>query len=394
MSRVPVIISTARTGLAKSFRGGFNATHGATLGGFAVKNAVERAKIDPKEVEDVIFGCGLPENATGYNIARQIAVAGGCPVSTGGVTVSRFCASGLQAIADAALRVKANNENILVAGGVESISIVQPIMAKNTVPDKGLLKVAPAIWMSMIETADIVAHRYKITRERQDDFAFESQMRTARAQEKNLFADEIVPMQTQMQTRDEAMKVKLVDYTVTKDECNRADTKRDGLSKLKPVRGEGYYITAGNASQFSDGASAVVIMEQKDAERRGLKPLGAFLGFSSAGCNPDEMGIGPVFAIPKLLQRHGLKVDDIGIWELNEAFASQSVYCMDKLNIDPARVNVNGGAISVGHPYGMSGARIAGHLLLEGRRRKVKYGVATMCVAQGQGCAGLFEIFS
>ena len=405
--REAVIVSTARTGLAKSQRGGFNMTHGAALAGHAVKHAVERAKLEPGEVEDVYIGCANPEGATGGNIARQAALWADLPVTVAGGTINRFCSSGLNAVALAAHQIR-DGSDIMVGGGVESISLVQ--LGPRAAPDKDgrnrqidekLLKKIPAIYMTMIETAEIVAERYKISREYQDEYALQSQQRTAAAQAAGLYKDEIVPMATKMaQTNKETGEVTIVDYTVTKDECNRPQTTLADLQKLPPVfKGgqkiqEGKYITAGNASQFSDGGAALVLMEAKEAEKRGLQPLGAFRGFAVHGCEPDEMGIGPVFAIPRLLKRHGLKVSDIDLWELNEAFASQCLYCRDKLEIDPAKYNVNGGSISIGHPYGVTGARCTGHLLLEGKRRKAKYGVVTMCIGGGQGAAGLFEIYN
>jgi acetyl-CoA C-acetyltransferase len=386
-----VIVSTARTPIGRAYRGAFNITHGAELGGHVIKHAVARAKIDPAEVEDVIMGCGLPERATGGNIARQAAIRAGLPVTTGGMTVNRFCSSGLQTIALAAQRIMAGEAQVLVAGGLESISLVQDGRVP-PVPDKWIVEHKPAIYMSMIETADIVAERYQVTRESQDQFALESQKRTAASQAAGRFDAEIVPLKTTKKNVNKDTKEETFEEVeLKKDEGNRGDTTIEGLRALKPVR-EGAFITAGNASQLSDGASACVVMDAKLAEKKGLTPLGTFRGFAVMGCEPDEMGIGPVFAVPKLLKNQGLKISDIDIWELNEAFASQALYCRDRLGIPQDRLNVDGGAISIGHPYGMSGARMTGHILIEGARRKAKRGIVTMCIGGGTGAAGVFEI--
>jgi acetyl-CoA C-acetyltransferase len=389
--RDAVIVSYARTGLAKAARGGFNITPPMSMAAHAIRHAVAKAGVDPVDVEDVVLG----NNAhAAPNIGRLAALLAGLPVTTGGVSVNRFCSSGLQTIAMAANHIRGDGASCVVAGGVESISVPGGGVPKESV-DRDLLDIAPAIFMAMIDTADIVAKRYKVSREAQDAFSLESQRRMAAAQAADKFGDEIVPMKTKMkQVNKETKEETIIDYTVTRDECNRPDTTLEGLAKLDPVKGPGKFVTAGNASQLSDGAAAVLMMEAKEAERRGLEPMGRFVSWAVAGCEPDEMGIGPVFAIPKLLQRNGLKIDDIDLWELNEAFASQCLYCRDKLGIDPDKYNVNGGSIAIGHPFGMTGARLAGHILQEGRRRKAKWGVVTMCIGGGQGGAGLFEIYS
>lgn len=387
-----VIVSTARTPIGKAFRGSLNITHGADLAAHCIKAAITKIGIEPADVEDVVLGCGFPEAATGGNVARHASLIAGLPVKSSGVTVSRFCASGLQAIADAAHRIMCDKVPTMVAGGVESISLVQPNVRRDLVVNPWLKDHIPEIYMSMIDTADLVAERYNISRHAQDEFAVESQRRVAKAQKEGLFDDEIVPITTICsKTNKETGEVTQETVTLSKDEGNRPGTTLEALSKLNPVKEE-RFVTAGNASQLSDGASVCVLMSKTQASKQNLEPLGIFRGFVSIGCSPEEMGIGPVFAVPRLLQRHHLKISDIGLWELNEAFASQSVYCRDTLGIDPEIVNVNGGAIAIGHPFGMSGARLVGHALIEGKRRGVRYAVVTMCVAGGMGCAGLFEI--
>ncbi|MGB0630890.1 MAG: acetyl-CoA C-acyltransferase [Alphaproteobacteria bacterium] len=391
--REAVIVSTARTPIGRAFRGAFNDTHGAVLAGHAVQHAVERAGVDPGEIEDVTMGCGLPEGATGNNIARLAAIRAGLPETSSAVTVNRYCASGLQAIAQAAQRIIVDAVPVAVAGGVESISLVQNVLNTERYEEPELMKSKPALWMSMLETAEIVAERYRITREAMDEYGCESQRRTAAAQAAGKFDDEIVPLSSTMLVTDrETGKTSAKDVVLEKDEGNRPETNLDDLAGLKPVLGDDKTVTAGNASQLSDGASACVLMDAKLAEKRGIEPLGIFRALATHGCEPDEMGIGPVFAVPRLLERTGLKMDDIGIWELNEAFAVQVLYCRDRLGIPSDRLNVNGGSISIGHPYGMTGARLTGHALIEAKRRGEKYAVVTMCVAGGMGAAGLFEV--
>ncbi len=392
--REAVIVSTARTPLTKAHRGEFNITPGPTLAAFAVRAAVERSGIDPASIEDAILGCGYPEGTTGRNIARQAMLRAGLPITIAGTTVNRFCASGLQAIAMAAGRIIVDGAAAMIAGGVESISHIRTREDGNGGMDPWLQEHKPEIYMPMITTADIVAARYGISREAQDRFSAESQRKTEQAQMSGRYRDEIIACSTTMQFKDqETGNVYQREVTLEHDTCNRPGTTYEALARLEAVLGPDQFVTAGNSSQLSDGASACVMMEAKQAERAGVTPLGAFRGLAVAGCEPDEMGIGPVFAVPKLLARHGLKVDDIDLWELNEAFASQAIYCQQRLGIPDACLNVNGGSISIGHPFGMTGARLAGHVLLEGKRRGAKYAVVTMCIAGGMGAAGLFEIY-
>ena len=388
------ILSTARTPIGKAYRGTFNDTDAPTLASFSIKASIDKAGLDPSEIEDVILGAAVQQGSQGYNIGRLSAVSSGLPVHVPGMSVDRQCASGLMAIAIGAKQIACKEMDVVVGGGVESISLVQNEFSnKYRSQDKLLMKNKPDLYMSMIDTAEVVAKRYNISRDKQDEYALQSQKRTANAQNKGFFNEEIIPVKTlKLLKNAENNQISYEEVEITKDECNRPSTDIEGLRNLKPVMGENSFITAGNASQLSDGSSSSVLMSMKLAEKRNLNPIGICHGVAVAGCEPDEMGIGPVYAIPKLLKQNNLKMDDIGLWELNEAFAVQVIYCRDKLGIPNENLNVNGGSISIGHPYGMSGARLVGHALMEGKRRKVKYAVVTMCIGGGQGAAGLFEV--
>jgi len=391
--REAAIVSTARTPIGKAYRGAFNDTHGVTMGGHALAHAISRAGIDPEEVQDVVFGCAMAQGVTGADVARQIAIRAGVGVSAPGATVSKFCASGLEAIAMGSYKVLNEGSNVVGAGGVESISLVQTPDFDFFTEEPWIKENVPSLYMSMLGTAEVVYDRYGVSREAQDEYSFSSQQRTAAAQQAGLFDDEIVPLETRKKVTDrQTGETHYETVTLTKDEGNRPETTLEGLQSLKPVARENGCVTAGNASQLSDGAAAVIVMDRETAEDRGIEPLGYFRGYTSVGLEPDEMGIGPIFAVPQLLERTNVSMNDIGLWELNEAFAVQVLYCRDKLGIPQEQLNVNGGAISIGHPYGMSGARMVGHALLEGRRRGVRYVVVTMCAATGMGAAGLFEV--
>ena len=390
-----VIVSTARTPIGKAYKGAFNNTHGATLAGHAVKKAIEVSGVDPSTVEDCLMGCAMPEGATGGNIARQIAIRGGLPVTTAGATINRFCSSGMQAITMAAQRIMSNELDICVAGGLESISLVQNEHQNNFMAQEDWInKNKPELYYTMIQTAEVVSQRYNISRDTQDEYGLQSQQRMANAQNSGFLDKEIFPLETiKLVKNKDTNEITQEKVCLEKDEGNRPDTNIEGLKSLKPVMGDDAYITAGNASQLSDGASACVVVNAKKAEQLNLEPLGAFRGMAVSGLEPDEMGIGPIYAIPKLLKKHNLSMDDIDLWELNEAFAVQVLYCRDKLGIPNEILNVNGGSIAIGHPYGMTGSRLVGHALIEGKRRKAKNVVVTMCIGGGQGAAGLFEVF-